>query len=185
MSAFVDEGEAFAHRVEADAEGGAGGGDHLAQLFAALDAEETPTLARALSRLTEAAAGPGGPDALAARIGTATVDRTGGPLPAAAGRSGVLPPLGFPAQPPATGREVLVEHVAAAVCCATADTTGATPALDWLDGPVLRSGSTRRPTDLKRLGGCVHSLVDEADPEPLRAWLTAAGVREDKPVRLV
>ncbi|MFC9065038.1 hypothetical protein [Streptomyces harbinensis] len=161
--------------------------DRAARLFAALDAEETPTLARALSRLTEAAAGPGGPDALAARIGTAAEGGTDGPLPAATtgGRSGVLPPLGFPAQPPATGRELLVEHVAAAVCCATADTTGATPALDWLDGPVLRSGSPRRPTDLKRLGGCVHSLVDEADPEPLRAWLTAAGVREDKPVRLV
>ncbi|AKG44290.1 membrane protein [Streptomyces xiamenensis] len=161
--------------------------DRAARLFAALDTEGTPTLARALSELTEAATGPGGADALAARIGAATPPRTAQePPPSAAdGHTGLVAPLGFPAQPPPSGREVLVEHVAAAVCCAAADTTGATPALDWLDGPVLRTGSPRRRADLKRLGGCVHSLVDEADPEPLRAWLTAAGVRPDKPVRLV
>lgn len=89
--------------------------------------------------------------------------------------------MAFPLQPPRSERDLLVEHVAAAVCCAAADTTGAAPGLDWLDGPVLLSGGRRRSD----LVGPVHSLVDDGDPGPLGAWLADAGVRCDKPVRLV
>jgi hypothetical protein len=87
----------------------------------------------------------------------------------------------FPLQPPRTGRELLADHVTAMVCCAAVDTAGAAPGLDWLDGPVLLAGGRRRSD----LAGPVHSLVDDGDPGPLRAWLADAGVRSDKPVRLV
>ncbi|MCP3817992.1 hypothetical protein NLX86_07595 [Streptomyces sp. A3M-1-3] len=87
----------------------------------------------------------------------------------------------FPLQPPRTGRELLADHVTAMVCCAAIDTAGAAPGLDWLDGPALLVGGERR-TDL---GNPVLSLVEEGDPEPLRAWLHSLGVRAEKPVRLV
>ncbi|GAB2876889.1 hypothetical protein [Streptomyces mayteni] len=129
--------------------------DRAARLFAALDAAETPTLAWVLQRLTDAAATDHGVDALAARL--------------VAGRER------------GEKRESLVEHVAAAVCCAAADTTAAVPGLDWLDGPVLLADGKRR----QDLAAQVHSLVDDGDPGPLREWLAGIGARADKPVRLV
>ncbi|RKN11511.1 hypothetical protein [Streptomyces radicis] len=145
--------------------------DRAARLFAALDAAETPTLACALQRLADAAAARDGTAALAAR------------LVAEAARAESRAPTGAAAQgpPPPGDREALVEHVSAAICCAAADTTGAAPGLDWLDGPVLLTGGTREHD----LAAPVHSLVDDGDPGPLRDWLAGAGVRPDKPVRLV
>ncbi|MFG2224449.1 hypothetical protein [Streptomyces sp. NPDC048644] len=87
----------------------------------------------------------------------------------------------FPLQPPRTDRELLAEHVTAMVCCAAVDTAGAAPGLDWLDGPALLVDGARRAD----FGSPVRSLVDEGDAEPLRDWLTAVGVRPEKPVRLV
>ncbi|MGY4961455.1 hypothetical protein [Streptomyces sp. 900105245] len=87
----------------------------------------------------------------------------------------------FPLQPPRTGRELLADHVTAMVCCAAVDTAGAVPALDWLDGPSLLLGGERAAD----LGPKVLSLIEEGDPGPLRAWLTASGIRPEKPVRLV
>ncbi|MFE3494445.1 hypothetical protein ACFXOS_15380 [Streptomyces sp. NPDC059175] len=84
-------------------------------------------------------------------------------------------------QPPRTSRELLADHVTAMVCCAAVDTAGATPGMDWLDGPALLIGGERR-TDL---AARVLSLVEDGDPEPLRAWLATTGVRAEKPVRLV
>ncbi|MET9555225.1 hypothetical protein [Streptomyces sp. NPDC006645] len=87
----------------------------------------------------------------------------------------------FPLMPPRTGRELLADHVTAMVCCAAVDTAGATPGLDWLDGPALLMDGKRR-TDL---AGGVLSLVEDGDGEPLRMWLASTGVRPEKPVRLV
>ncbi|MCB5912152.1 hypothetical protein [Streptomyces pinistramenti] len=87
----------------------------------------------------------------------------------------------FPLQPPRTDRELLAEHVTAMVCCAAVDTAGAAPGLDWLDGPALLVDGARRAD----FGSPVRSLVEEGDAEPLRDWLTALGVRPEKPVRLV
>ncbi|MET9803811.1 hypothetical protein [Streptomyces sp. NPDC006368] len=86
----------------------------------------------------------------------------------------------FPLQPPRTGRDLLVDHVTAMVCCAAVDTAGAAPGLDWLDGPALLVDGKRRAD----LAGPVLTLIEDADPEPLRAWLAAVGVRPEKPVRL-
>lgn len=49
----------------------------------------------------------------------------------------------FPLQPPRTSRELLTDHVTAMVCCAAMDTAGATPGLDWLDGPTLLINGAR------------------------------------------
>ncbi|MEU0809217.1 hypothetical protein [Streptomyces sp. NPDC005970] len=87
----------------------------------------------------------------------------------------------FPLQPPRSGRELLADHVTAMVCCAAIDTAGAAPGLDWLDGPALMIGGRRRAD----LAHPVLSLVEDGDAEPLRAWLGEAGVRPEKPVRLV
>ncbi|MDG4860035.1 hypothetical protein P8605_18055, partial [Streptomyces sp. T-3] len=87
----------------------------------------------------------------------------------------------FPLQPPRTGRELLTDHVTAMVCCAAVDTAGAAPGLDWLDGPALLLDG-ERATDLAPR---VLSLVEDGDPAPLRGWLVEAGVRPEKPVRLV
>ncbi|MET9426362.1 hypothetical protein [Streptomyces sp. NPDC003036] len=95
------------------------------------------------------------------------------------GAGGEQLPL-FPLQPPRSGRELLVDHVTAMVCCAAVDTAGAAPGLDWLDGPALLVEGKRRAD----LAGPVLTLVEDADPEPLRAWLAAVGVRPEKPVRL-
>ncbi|MFE3107712.1 hypothetical protein ACFXKJ_00095 [Kitasatospora indigofera] len=119
-----------------------------------------PTLTRLLSRLSE---GDGEP--LAAALAS-QLARTGRP-------SSLL-------EPARSGRDLLVEHVTAMVCCAAVDTAGGTPGLDWLDGPVLLIGGVRR-TDLAEP---VAQAVEQGQDGPLRAWLDAAGVRLEKPVRL-
>lgn len=145
-----------------------------------------PTLARVMEHLS----GPSGPgDALAAGIGAA-VAREEAKVPAAQPGPAVDDPLDlwgpgplplFPLQPPRTGTELLVDHVAAMVCCAAVDTAGAAPGLDWLDGPALLVDGERRAD----LATPVLSLVEDGDPDPLRSWLAEVGVRSDKPVRLV
>ncbi|WP_327116453.1 hypothetical protein OG206_15710 [Streptomyces sp. NBC_01341] len=161
------------------------------------DGAVVPTLARVIDHL----AAPGADsDALAAGIGAAVArDEAGtGPRPGeAAGSSasdgspagtgadaqdlwGPVPLPLFPLQPPRTGTELLADHVVAMVCCAAVDTAGAAPGLDWLDGPALLVDGGRRSD----LGAPVLSLVEDGDAEPLRSWLTAVGVRADKPVRL-
>ncbi|MFI1419692.1 hypothetical protein ACH4VX_17180 [Streptomyces sp. NPDC020731] len=87
----------------------------------------------------------------------------------------------FPLQPPRTGRELLADHIAAMVCCAAMDTAGATPGLDWLDGPALLLGGARA-TDLSPQ---VLTLIEDGDPSALRLWLIRQGIRPEKPVRLV
>ncbi|WP_225804319.1 hypothetical protein [Streptomyces sp. NK15101] len=106
------------------------------------------------------------------RAGTAVPDAVSGP-------DGPLPL--FPLQPPRTGRDLLADHVTAMVCCAAVDTAEAAPGLDWLDGPALLVGGERAAD----LGPRVLALVEDGDPEPLRAWLARTGVRPEKPVRLV
>ena len=87
----------------------------------------------------------------------------------------------FPLQPHRTGRELLVDHVTAMVCCAAMDTAGAAPGLDWLDGPSLLVRGERTADLAPR----VRTLVEEGDPAPLRTWLVRLGIRPEKPVRLV
>ncbi|WP_405360550.1 hypothetical protein OG535_19480 [Kitasatospora sp. NBC_00085] len=120
----------------------------------------SPTLTRLLVRLAE-----GDGEQLAASL-AAQLARTTAPAP-------LLEPV-------RTGRDLLVDHVTAMVCCAAADTAGATPGLDWLDGPVLLIGGVRR-TDL---AGPVAQAVEQGQDGPLRIWLDAADVRLEKPVRL-
>ncbi|MER7045150.1 M48 family metalloprotease [Streptomyces jumonjinensis] len=150
-----------------------------------------PTLARVMTYLS----GPGqeAGESLAAGIGAEVAreesarQRTAEAAPVAKSPGDVLNGWGadplplFPLQPPRTGRELLADHVTAMVCCAAVDTAGAAPGLDWLDGPALliRGG---RCSDLM---SPVLSLTEDGDPGPLRAWLTGAGVRPEKPVRLV
>ncbi|MFG2359227.1 hypothetical protein [Streptomyces sp. NPDC048521] len=86
----------------------------------------------------------------------------------------------FPLQAPRTARELLTDHVTAMVCCAAVDTAGAVPALDWLDGPSLLLDG-ERAADLTPK---VLRLIEEGDPGPLRDWLSATGIRPEKPVRL-
>ncbi|WP_031484368.1 membrane protein [Streptomyces bicolor] len=93
--------------------------------------------------------------------------------------TGALPV--FPLQPPRTARELLTDHVTAMVCCAAMDTAGATPGLDWLDGPTLLIDGERAADLTPR----VLSLIEDGDPAPLRAWLVESGIRPEKPVRLV
>ncbi|WP_234538897.1 hypothetical protein [Streptomyces shenzhenensis] len=116
----------------------------------------------------------------------AAVPPSGGPAPGGQGGpgsplwdDGALPL--FPLQPPRTARELLADHVTAMVCCAAVDTAGATPGLDWLDGPSLLVGGERAADLTPR----VLSLIEEGDPAPLRAWLVKSGIRPEKPLRLV
>ncbi|MFJ3668091.1 hypothetical protein ACIPSE_16750 [Streptomyces sp. NPDC090106] len=122
-------------------------------------------------------------DHLAARIAAELAREETSPGPAAPTAPpwdpGTLPL--FPLQPPRTARELLADHVTAMVCCAAMDTAGATPGLDWLDGPVLLFDGDRA-TDL---APGVLSLVEDGDPTSLRHWLAQAGIRPEKPVRLV
>nr|WP_307538377.1 hypothetical protein [Streptomyces sp. V3I8] len=129
-----------------------------------------------------------GLSAALAREEAAVAAEPAAPSAGAAGQGG--PDLGlwddgalplFPLQPPRTGRDLLGDHVTAMVCCAAMDTAGATPGLDWLDGPSLLVGGERSAD----LGPRVLSLIEEGDPAPLRAWLLNVGVRPEKPVRLV
>jgi hypothetical protein len=134
------------------------------------------TLARVIDRLAA-----GGSEELAARIG-ALVAQDEAARPALAPGSAAAPPTPvYQLLPPRTGRELLADHVTAMVCCAAVDTAGADAGLDWLDGPALVVDGARRSD----LGWPVLRLVENGDAAPLRAWLTALGVRPDKPVRLV
>ncbi|MEU1287273.1 hypothetical protein [Kitasatospora sp. NPDC005856] len=119
-----------------------------------------PTLTRLLGRLAE-----GDGEQLAAAL-AAQLARTTTPAPLL--------------DPDRGGRDLLVDHVTAMVCCAAVDTAGGAPGLDWLDGPVLLLGGVRR-TDL---AGPVAQAVEQGQDGPLRAWLDAADVRLEKPVRL-
>ncbi|MER7490291.1 hypothetical protein ABTY20_31290 [Streptomyces sp. NPDC126497] len=87
----------------------------------------------------------------------------------------------FPLQPPRTGRELLADHITAMVCCAAMDTVGATPGLDWLDGPTLLLDGARAAD----LSPRVLALIEDGDPSALRLWLARQGIRPEKPVRLV
>ncbi|MFI8218657.1 hypothetical protein [Streptomyces sp. NPDC085932] len=86
----------------------------------------------------------------------------------------------FPLQPPRTARELLADHLTAMVCCAAMDTAGATPGLDWLDGPTLLVDGARTPD----LAPKVLALIEDGDATPLRVWLADLGIRPEKPVRL-
>ncbi|MFH9824461.1 hypothetical protein [Streptomyces bobili] len=129
--------------------------------------------------------------ALATRLGAEVAREGAGAMPAGSGG----PPVGqgpdaalwddrslplLPLQPPRTDRELLADHVTAMVCCAAMDTVGATPGLDWLDGPTLLVDG-ERVTDLTPR---VLSLVEDGDAVPLRTWLVEVGIRPEKPVRL-
>ncbi|GAB3109076.1 hypothetical protein GCM10027160_07910 [Streptomyces calidiresistens] len=162
--------------------------DRAERLFGALEGEGSPTLAGVLRRLS--AGGPEAAEVLAARVGAAL-----------AREEAARPPAEPPVQPldvPSTGRELLVEHITAAVCCAAVETTDAAPGLDWLDGPILTrpadgsreavgapSGDGAAASVGRDLTGSVQRLVDEGDPGPLRTWLGAAGVRADRRLRVV
>ncbi|MFF9676589.1 hypothetical protein ACF1GS_33725 [Streptomyces eurythermus] len=113
-----------------------------------------------------------------ARTGAVTAHQSPDSVAWAPGDYG-LPP--FPLQPHRTARELLADHVTAMVCCAAVDTAGAVPALDWLDGPSLLLGGERAAD----LAPKVLTLIEDGDPGPLRDWLTAFGIRPEKPVRLV
>ncbi|MGW6985623.1 hypothetical protein ACWGE1_40215 [Streptomyces sp. NPDC054932] len=142
-----------------------------------------PTLERVLGYLTDLGGEGAAGEALAGRISgeLAREERAAGPAAGAGkARGSDAVPL-FPLQPPRSGRDLLADHVTAMVCCAAVDSAGATPGLDWLDGPVLLVGGDRRSDLAPR----VLCLVEEGNPEPLRDWLSALGVRPEKPVRLV
>ncbi|MFJ8310042.1 MULTISPECIES: hypothetical protein [unclassified Streptomyces] len=140
-----------------------------------------PTLARVIDHL---AAGDGeAAERLAAGIAAEVADEEAASAPPAPGPESWgadAIPL-FPLQPPRTGRELLADHVTAMVCCAAVDTAGATPGLDWLDGPSLLVDGARRSD----LVSPVLTLVEDGDGEELRGWLSAIGIRPEKPVRLV
>ncbi|MFE9393176.1 hypothetical protein [Streptomyces sp. NPDC006784] len=150
-----------------------------------------PTLARVLDRFAAA----GGTDALAARISAEvareeSVSAPGGlgaspgaePPPGTGGAHlAPLAPMGLPLQPPRSGKELLADHVTAVVCCAAVDTAEAVPGLDWLDGPALYVDGERAG----ELPSLVLALVEDGEAEGLRDWLAVAGVRPEKPVRLV
>ncbi|MFI8092931.1 hypothetical protein ACIF9R_32225 [Streptomyces sp. NPDC086080] len=138
-------------------------------------ADTTPRSAALAARLsaelareeTAAAAGPEG------------TPHPGTPDPAASRDDHALPL--FPLQAPRTSRELLADHITAMVCCAAMDTAGATPGLDWLDGPTLLLGGVR----VSDLSPQVLALIEDGDPSGLRLWLTRYGIRPEKPVRLV
>lgn len=164
-----------------------------ARLFVHLDALDrtadasaaTTTPARVIDWITD----EDRTDDLAARLTAAAAREAAGgaddaweaPLvaPLIAGPGGVSP-MGLPLQPPRGGRELLTEHVAAVLSCAAVDTAGASPALDWLDGPALLVSGARAPD----LTAPVLSLTEDGDPEPLRDWMSAVGIRPDKPVHI-
>ncbi|MCX4699611.1 hypothetical protein [Streptomyces sp. NBC_01373] len=122
---------------------------------------------------------PTGPPPPGQASGSGTGTGPGGSPDTALWDDGMLPL--FPLQPPRTARELLTDHVTAMVCCAAMDTAGATPGLDWLDGPSLMVNGERAADLAPR----VLSLVEDGDPAPLQAWLVKSGIRPEKPVRLV
>lgn len=141
------------------------------------------TLARVIDRLAA-----GGSEELAARIGALVAQDEAPPSgpgsgadPAPGGGSAAdIPTPVYQLLPPRTGRELLADHVTAMVCCAAVDTAGAGAGLDWLDGPALVVDGARRSD----LGWPVLRLVENGDAAPLRAWLSAIGVRAEVSVRL-
>ncbi|MGW6532022.1 hypothetical protein [Streptomyces venezuelae] len=159
----------------------------------ALDALDAPERAAALFPEVDEGAGEADDESRSGRLAaglTAEIAREEAatpPRPAPTGQGpdealwddGALPL--FPLQPPRTGRELLVDHVTAMVCCAAIDTAGAAPGLDWLDGPALLVGGERAADLTPR----ISRLVEDGDPTPLRDWLTRQGIRPEKPVRLV
>ncbi|MFE7132252.1 hypothetical protein ACFVIM_15455 [Streptomyces sp. NPDC057638] len=153
---------------------------------------EQPEQPERLERLEQPEHGTEQGEALAAGISAAVAREdalreaaAAGPIAGSPGSAcdgwGADPLPLFPLLPPRTGRELLADHVTAMVCCAAVDTAGAAPGLDWLDGPVLLIRGERCP----ELMSPVLSLTEDGDPGPLRNWLQAAGVRVEKPVRLV
>ncbi|MFC5956006.1 hypothetical protein ACFP51_16470 [Streptomyces pratens] len=145
-----------------------------AALAALISAEVAREGAAAAARAASAASASTAPGALTAQaLPAAPAD------PASLWDDRALPLL--PLQPPRTGRELLADHITAMVCCAAMDTTGATPGLDWLDGPALLVGGVR-VTDLPAQ---VMTLIEDGDPTALRLWLARQGIRPEKPVRLV
>ncbi|MFB6823039.1 hypothetical protein ACFCXA_15795 [Streptomyces virginiae] len=147
------------------------------------DAFAGPTLERVLGYLTDGGGEGAAGEVLAGRITgeLAREERAAGPAAGAGKARGADTLPLFPLQPPRSGRDLLADHVTAMVCCAAVDSAGATPGLDWLDGPVLLVGGDRRSDLAPR----VLSLVEDGNAEPLRDWLSALGVRTEKPVRLV
>ncbi|HEY5834447.1 hypothetical protein [Streptomyces sp.] len=145
-----------------------GGRAAARQAAAVSDEPGRASLARVIGRLRY-----GGSEEMAARIGALVEQDEAGRPPAPAPVTQLLPRR--------TPRELLTDHVTAIVCCAAIDTAGATAGLDWLDGPTLLISGTRR-TDLTRP---VLRLVENGDAGPLHAWLSEAGVRPDKPLRLL
>ncbi|MGY3787450.1 M48 family metalloprotease [Streptomyces antibioticus] len=123
---------------------------------------------------------------LATHLGVEVAREEAASTPPAVGQKADTPPWDdgalplFPLQPPRTDRELLTDHVTAMVCCAAMDTVGATPGLDWLDGPTLLVDGVR----VADLAPRVLSLVEDGDAAPLRAWLVELGIRPEKPVRL-
>ncbi|MGP4043533.1 hypothetical protein [Streptomyces sp. 2A115] len=165
-SAAVDREALASAAADADAayeEDGGPGNERSAALAAGLSAE----LAREEAAVAVEPSAP--PPASTSQTGPGT----------ALWDDGILPL--FPLQPPRTGRELLADHVTAMVCCAAMDTAGATPGLDWLDGPSLLVNGERSAD----LGPRVLSLIEDGNPAPLRAWLLHLGIRPEKPVRLV
>ncbi|MFC9130200.1 hypothetical protein ACFT4A_25545 [Streptomyces sp. NPDC057099] len=132
-----------------------------ARLSAELGREEAAATPRPSTAASPAAGSPATPDPLA------LWDDRALPL--------------FPLQPPRTARELLADHLTAMICCAAMDTAGATPGLDWLDGPTLLHNGERTAD----LAPKILTLIEEGDPTPLRAWLAELGIRPEKPVRLV
>ncbi|WP_354641521.1 hypothetical protein [Kitasatospora camelliae] len=124
------------------------------------DDRDGPTLARVLARLAG-----GESESLAAALAgqVARAARVAPPLP-----------------PVRSGRELLVEHVTAMVCCAAVDAGSAAPGLDWLDGPVLLIAGVRQTEP----AALVARAVEQGEDKPLRAWLRSVGVRLERPVRL-
>ncbi|MFJ6778362.1 hypothetical protein [Streptomyces yangpuensis] len=149
----------------------------------AVDGFAGPTLERVLGCLTGASGEGALGEALAGRLSAdlAREERAAGTSGGAGKARGADAVPLFPLQPPRSGRDLLADHVTAMVCCAAVDSAGAAPGMDWLDGPVLLVDGDRRADLAPR----VLCLVEDGDPEPLREWLSALGVRTQKPVRLV
>ncbi|MFI8307573.1 hypothetical protein ACIF80_29980 [Streptomyces sp. NPDC085927] len=148
-----------------------------AALAARISAEVVREGAAATARAASAANAPTAPTAPGALTAQALPAAPADPTSLWDDRALPLLPL----QPPRTGRELLADHITAMVCCAAMDTTGATPGLDWLDGPTLLVGGVR-VTDLPAR---VMMLIEDGDPTALRLWLARQGIRPEKPVRLV
>ncbi|MFD8149171.1 hypothetical protein ACFV28_00225 [Streptomyces sp. NPDC059720] len=141
-------------------------------------ADTTPRSAALAARLSAELAREEAPPAAATGPGPVSPAAAAGPGSAALWDDRALPL--FPLQPPRTARELLADHLTAMVCCAAMDSVGATPGLDWLDGPSLLVDGERAAD----LAPKVLTLIEDGDAVPLRAWLAELGTRPEKPVRL-